>query len=65
MRTVRRQKVMDLQKLETLKARYERRLDNIKRELITIHQMIEQVKLVLAKQELTHLQVEVAKNETV
>jgi hypothetical protein len=56
---------MDLQKLETLKARYERRLDNIKRELITIHQMIEQVKLVLAKQELTHLQVEVAKNETV
>jgi hypothetical protein len=65
MRTVRRQKVMDLQKLESLKAKTERRVDNLRRELITIHQMIEQVKLVLAKQELTHLQVEVAKNETV
>ena len=65
MRTVRRQTVLNLQKLETLKVKTERRIDNLKRELVTITQMIEQANLVLAKQELTKLQLEAAKNENV
>ena len=62
MRTVRRQKVLNLEKLESLKAKTERRIDNLKRELVTIIQMIEQTKVELAKQELAHLQKEVAKD---
>lgn len=55
MRTIRRQTVMTLKQLETLKARYERRIDNLKRELVVVMQKIEQTKKVLAKQELDHL----------
>ena len=62
MRTIRRQKVLNLQQLETLKAKLERRIDNLKRELVTTIQMIEQTKVELAKQELAHLQKEVFKN---
>lgn len=62
MRTIRRQKVMTLQQLETLKAKLERRIDNIKRELIVVHQEIEKTKLELAKQELAHLNKEIEKN---
>lgn len=55
MRTIRRQTNLDLAKLETLKSKYERRIDNLKRELVVVIQKIDQVKVVLAKQELDHL----------
>jgi len=62
---MRRQSVLNLQKLETLKAKTERRIDNLKRELATIIQMIEQANLALAKQEMAKLQLEATKNENV
>jgi|WetSurMetagenome_2_1015567.scaffolds.fasta_scaffold1565868_2 hypothetical protein len=62
MRPNRRQTVLNLRQLESLKLKLERRLDNIKRELVTTIQMIEQTKKVLAKQELEHLQKEIEAN---
>jgi hypothetical protein len=62
MRTIRRQTNLNLEKLEKLKYKAERRLDNMKREIVTIMQMIEQTKKTLAEQELKHLQKEITTN---
>ena len=59
MQTNRRKTVLTLRELETLKAKLERRIDNLKRELVAAIQLTEQAKLELAKQELKHLNKEV------
>jgi hypothetical protein len=59
MQTNRRKTVLTLRELEALKAKLERRIDNLKRELVAAIQLIEQAKLELAKQELKHLNKEV------
>jgi len=50
-RTHRRQVTLDIQKLEKMKAKDERRIDMLKRELITINSLLEKCRQDLALKE--------------
>jgi len=63
-RTHRRQVVLDVLKLEKMKAKDERRIDMLKRELITINSLLEKCRQDLALKEVKPCPTSIAPEET-